>query len=81
MLLGTDLVSLVDAWKLPVVGLLSQVVKVAVGQLRALGGDLHGESGRDAAGTLAVHQSEVLEVPTSKHRGHLQGEQRKTPSS
>lgn len=73
VLFDTDLVSLVDAWKLPVVRLLSQVVEVAVGQLSAFGGNLHGETSRDAVGALAVHQRESLEVPRSEGRGHLQG--------
>lgn len=44
VLFETDLVSLEDLWKLPVMRLLSQVVKVAVGQLSAFGGNLHGET-------------------------------------
>lgn len=66
MLFDTDLVSLVDPWKLPVVGFLSQVVKIAVGQLSAFSGNLHGETSRDAVGALTVHQSKSLEVPWRK---------------
>ena len=71
MLFDTDLVALVDPWKLPVMRLLSQVVKVAVGQLSAFSGNLHGETSGDAVGALAVHQSESLEVPWRKDWGHL----------
>lgn len=66
MLFGTDLVSLVDPWKLPVMRLLSQVVKVAVRQLSAFSGNLHSEASGDAVGALTVHQSESLEVPWRK---------------
>lgn len=52
-------------------GLLVQVVEVAVGQLRPLGGDLHGEAAGDAVGALLVHQREALEVPRRKGGGHL----------
>lgn len=70
---STDLVSLVGPWELPVMGLLAQEVEVAVGELRSLGGNLHGEPGGDAVGALLVHQSESLEVPWRKHRGDLGG--------
>lgn len=63
VLFDTDLVSLVDPWKLPVMRLLSQIVEVAVGQLSAFGGNLHSETSGDAVGALTVHQSESLEVP------------------
>lgn len=46
--------------------LLSQVVEVAVRELSAFGGNLHGETGGDAVGALTVHQSESLEVPWSE---------------
>lgn len=52
--------------------LLSQVVKVAVGQLSAFSGNLHSETSGDAVGALSVHQSESLEVPWRKDWGHLQ---------
>lgn len=65
-LFKTDLVSLVDIWKLPVVRLLSQVVKIAVGQLGAFGGNLHSKPGGDAVGALTVHQCKSLEVPWRK---------------
>ena len=52
-------------------GLLVQVVKVAVGELTAVGGHLHGEARGDAVGALAVHQSVVLEVPRSEDGGDL----------
>lgn len=52
--------------------LLSQVVEVAVRELSAFGGNLHGETGGDAVGALTVHQSESLEVPWSEDWGHLQ---------
>ncbi|TNN39018.1 hypothetical protein EYF80_050810 [Liparis tanakae] len=55
-----------ELWKLPVMRLLSQVIKVGVGQLSALGGNLHGETSGDAVGALAVHQSESLEVSWRK---------------
>ncbi len=63
MLFDTDLVSLVDPWELPVMRLLSQVVKVAVGQLSAFSRNLHSETSGDAVGALTVHQSISLEVP------------------
>lgn len=66
VLFDTDLVPLVDPWKLPVMRLLSQVVKVGVGQLSAFSGNLHCEPSGDAVGALAVHQSESLEVPWRK---------------
>lgn len=50
---------------------LSQVVKVAVGQLSAFGGNLHSETSGDAVGALSVHQSEPLEVAWRKDRRHL----------
>lgn len=71
MLFDTDLVSLVDPRKLPVVRLLSQVVKVAVRQLSAFSGNLHCETGRDTVGALTIHQGESLEVPWWKDWGHL----------
>lgn len=73
----TDLVSLVGPWKLPVMRLLAQVVKVAVGELRPFSGNLHGEARRDAVGALLVDQSESLEVPWRKHGGDLQAHARK----
>lgn len=56
---------------------LPQVVKVAVGQLSSFGGNLHGETGGDAAGALLVHQSESLEVPWREHCGDLQEHKKK----
>ena len=52
-------------------GLLVQVVEVAVGELGAVGGHLHGEARGDAVGPLAVDQSVVLEVPRSEDGGDL----------
>lgn len=69
---STDLVSLVGPWKLPVMRLLAQVVKAAVGELRSFGGHLHREARRDAVSALLVDQSESLEVPRRKRRGDLQ---------
>lgn len=77
LMFNTDLVSLVGSWKLPVMRLLAQVVKVAVGELRSFSGNLHGEARRDAVGALLVDQGEPLEVPWRKHRGDLQVHTRK----
>lgn len=62
MLLETDLVILEDPRKLPVMRLLSQVIKVGVGQLSAFSGNLHSETGGDTVGALAVNQRKTLEV-------------------
>lgn len=77
LMFSADLVSLVGPWKLPVMRLLAQVVKVAVGELRSFSGNLHGEARRDAVGALLVDQRESLEVPWRKHRGDLQVHRRK----
>lgn len=77
LMLATDLVSLVGPWKLPVMRLLAQVVKVAVGELCSFSGNLHGEARGDAVGALLVDQSESLEVAWRKHRGDLQVHVRK----
>lgn len=43
-------------------GLLAQVVKVAVGELRSISGHLYREARRDAVGALSIDQSKALEV-------------------
>lgn len=69
--LDTDLVSSVGLWKLPEVRLLTQIVKVAVGQLSALGGNFHSETGGNAICSLTVHQSKSLKVSWKEGWGHL----------
>lgn len=66
ILFNTDLITLVNSWKLPVVRLLSQVVKVTVGQLSAFSGNLYSETSGNATGALTVDQSESLKVPWRK---------------
>lgn len=63
---GTHLIPLESPGQLPIVGLLAQVVKVAVGELGAVSGQLHGETGGDTVGELTVDQSKALEVAWGK---------------
>ena len=63
---GTHLIPLESPEQPPIEGPLAQVVKVAVGELGAVSGHLHGESGGDTDGALPVDQSKALEVAWGK---------------
>lgn len=53
-------------------GLLSKIVKVSVGELCSICGQLYGEATVNAVGALAVYKSKTLEVARGENGGNLE---------
>lgn len=58
-------------------GLLSKIVKVSVGELCSICGQLYGEAAVNAVGALAVYKGKTLVVSRGKIGGNLKKKGRK----
>lgn len=69
----THLVPQVGVRQLPVIGLLAQLPKLAIGEPRALRGRLHYKAGQEADAALPVDERKALEVSGAEGAGDLRG--------